>query len=224
MTETPSAETDDTVAELSPLPLSSDLLDSQPLVETQTTTVDNLETAEQETTEETDASENIRSSASDGRRYPVRERRQPQPYWTANVCLTDPLTLEEALGSPQHDDWKLALQEEVSSLSEQDVFDVVDRTPEMKTLPCKWVFKVKYDQDGNIQRFKARLVAKGFKQIAGIDFGETIAPVAKQSTLRLLWTLAAKRDWEVENIDIKTAFLNGDLDEEIYMDMPPGFN
>ena len=93
----------------------------------------------------------------------------------------------------------------------------------MKTLPCKWVFKVKYDQAGDIQRFKARLVAKGFKQIAGIDFGETFAPVAKQSTLRLLWTLAAKRDWEVENIDIKTAFLNGDLDEEIYMDMPPGF-
>ena len=88
MTETPSAETDDTVAELSPLPLSSDLLDSQPLVETQTTTVETLETAEQETTEETDASENIRSSASNGRRYPVRERRQPQPYWTANVCLT----------------------------------------------------------------------------------------------------------------------------------------
>ena len=93
----------------------------------------------------------------------------------------------------------------------------------MKTLPCKWVFKMKYDQDGNIQRFKARLVAKGFKQIAGIDFGETFAPVAKQSTLRLLWTLAAKRNWEVENIDIKTAFLNGDLDEEIYVDMPPGF-
>ena len=223
MTETPSAETDDTVAEPSPLPLSSDLLDSQPLVETQTTTVDNPETAEQETTEETDASENIRSSIAENRRYPLRERRQPQPYWTANVCLTDPLTLEEALGSPQHDDWKLALQEEVSSLSEQDVFDVVDRAPEMKTLPCKWIFKVKYDQDGNIQRFKARLVAKGFKQVAGIDFGETFAPVAKQSTLRLLWTLAAKRDWEVENIDIKTAFLNGDLDEEIYMDMPPGF-
>ena len=82
----------------------------------------------------------------------------------------------------------------MSSLSEKDVFDVVDRTPKMKTLPCKWVFKVKYDQDGNIQRFKARLVAKGFKEIAGIDFGETFALVAKQSTLRLLWTLAAKRD------------------------------
>ena len=68
-----------------------------------------------------------------------------------------------------------------------------------------------------MQRFKARLVAKGFKQVTGIDFNETFAPVAKQSTLRLLWTLAAKLDWEVENIDIKTAFLNGHLDEEIFM-------
>ena len=162
MAETPTAETDDTVAELSPLPASAELLDSEPLVETQSSTVEYLETARQETTEDSDDAENVRSSIVENRRYPLRERRQPQPYWTANVCLTDPLTLEEALGSPQHDDWKLALQEEVSSLSEQDVFDVVDRTPKMKTLPCKWVFKVKYDQDGNIQRFKARLVAKGF--------------------------------------------------------------
>eukprot|EP00963_Diacronema_lutheri_P005050 scaffold370_cov349-Pavlova_lutheri.AAC.35 len=204
VTQKATAESDDNIAERSPLPDSSELLDS-------------------ETDGNSDDSENVRSRTTEERRYPVRKRRPPQPYWTANVCLTDPLTLDEALGSPQHDDWKLALQEEVSSLSEQDVCDVVDRTSEMKTLPCKWVFKVKYDQDGNIQRFKARLVAKGFNQVAGIDFGETFASVAKQSTLRLLWSLAAKRDWEVENIDIKTAFLNGDLDEEIYMDMPPGF-
>ena len=147
----------------------------------------------------------------------MRDRRDPHPYWYANVCLTDPTTLEEAFSSDQHEDQKLALREEVNSLSQQNVFDVVDKAPGMKTLPCKWVFKVKYDQDGNVQRFKARLVAKGFKQVTGIDFNETFAPVAKQSTLRLLWTLAAKLDWEVENIDIKTAFLNGHLDEEIFM-------
>eukprot|EP00963_Diacronema_lutheri_P001208 scaffold78_cov513-Pavlova_lutheri.AAC.1 len=205
------------------MPTASETLETVSLGERQNSTIENVELPEHETTEGMEDLENISNTAAEERRYPLRERRPPPPYWTANACLTEPLTLDEALGSPQHDDWKLALQEEVSSLSEQDVFDVVDRTPEMKTLPCKWVFKVKYDQDGNIQRFKARLVAKGFKQVAGIDFGETFAPVAKQSTLRLLWTLAAKRDWEVENIDIKTAFLNGDLDEEIYMDMPPGF-
>ena len=121
MAETPTAVSDNTVSELSPLSVPSDLQDSEQLVERQTHSVDNLETAEQETTEDTDDAENVRSSIAENRRYPLRERRQPQPYWTANVCLTDPLTLEEALGSPQHDDWKLALQEEVSSLSEQDV-------------------------------------------------------------------------------------------------------
>ena len=168
MAESPTAETDDTVAELSSLPVSAEPLDPEPLVEIQNRTVDNLETAEHETENDTDDPENVRNLVTEGRRYPLRERRLPEPYWTANVCLTDPLTLAEALDSPQHDDWKLALQEEMSSLSEQDVFDVVDRTPEMKTLPCKWVFKVKYDQDGNIQRFKARLVAKGCKK-QGVD-------------------------------------------------------
>eukprot|EP00963_Diacronema_lutheri_P000532 scaffold30_cov329-Pavlova_lutheri.AAC.1 len=219
----PTASPDDTQEDITPMPTASETLEPVSLGERQNSTIENVELPEHETTEGTEDAENISNTAAEERRYPLRERRPPHPYWTANVCLTDPLTLDEALGSPQHDDWKLALQEEVSSLSEQDVFDVVDRTPLMKTLPCKWVFKVKYDQDGNIQRFKARLVAKGFKQVAGIDFGETFAPVAKQSTLRILWTLAAKRDWKVENIDIKTAFLNGDLDEEIYMDMPLGF-
>ena len=123
----------------------------------------------------------------------MRNRRVPQPYWYANVCLTDPTTLEEAFSSDQHEDWKLALHEEVNSLSQQNVFDVVDKAPGMKTLPCKWVFKVKYDQDGNVQRFKARLVAKGFKQVSGVDFNETFAHVAKQSTLRLLWTFVRSR-------------------------------
>ena len=118
----------------------------------------------------------------------------------------------------------LALHDEISSLQKHNVFDVVDRQPGIKSLPCKWVFKIKYDQHGNVQRFKARLVAKGFKQVTGIDFNETFAPVARQSTLRLLLTIAAVKNWEIQNVDIKTAFLNGDLEEDIYMDIPPGFD
>ena len=139
------------------------------------------------------------------------------------MCLEEPQKLQEALSSPQRDDWLLALQEEITSLQTNDVFDVVDYLPDVKPLPCKWVFKIKYDQSGNVQRFKARLVAKGFKQITGVDFNETFAPVSRQSTFRMLLTIAAAKDWEIENIDIKTAFLNGHLDEDIYMDMPPGF-
>ena len=99
----------------------------------------------------------------------------------------------------------------------------MQKSPDIHPLPCKWVFKIKYDKHGNLQRFKARLVAKGYKQISGIDFHETFSPVAKQSILRLLLTLAAAQDLEVQNIDIKTAFLNGDLEEEIFMEMPPGY-
>lgn len=156
-------------------------------------------------------------------RYPRRERRPPQEFWQVHACITEPLDVEEALSSPQKTDWKIALEEEIASLYQQDVFEIVDKHPNCKVLPSKWVFKIKYDQQGNIQRFKARLVAKGFKQIAGIDFNETFAPVARQSTLRMLLTLAAVKDWEVENIDIKTAFLNGILEEDIFMEMPPGF-
>eukprot|EP00963_Diacronema_lutheri_P012970 scaffold2152_cov336-Pavlova_lutheri.AAC.1 len=161
--EKPTASPDDTQEDITPMPTASETLEPVSLGERHNSTLENVELQEHETNEGMEDSENISNTAAEERRYPVRERRPPQPYWTANVCLTYPLTLDEALNSPQHDDWKLALQEEVSSLSEQDVFDVVDRTPKMKTLPCKWVFKVKYDQDGNIQRFKARLVDKGFK-------------------------------------------------------------
>ena len=157
------------------------------------------------------------------RRYPLRARHTPQPFWIANVVLEEPKSIQEALSSQQSEDWKLALDEEIRSLSEQNVFEVVQTTPDIQPLPCKWVFKIKYDQHGNLQRFKARLVAKGYKQISGIDFHETFSPVAKQSTLRLLLTLAASRNLEIRNIDIKTAFLNGNLDEEIFMEMPPGY-
>ena len=131
--------------------------------------------------------------------------------------------IQDALSCPQNDDWLLALQDEITSLQQNNVFEVVDKLPTIKSLPCKGVFKIKYDQLGNVQRYKARLVAKGFKQVNGVDYAETFAPVARHSTLRLLLTIAAAKNWEVENIDIKTAFLNGDLEEELYMDIPTGF-
>ena len=168
--------------------------------------------------------ESTEISETHDRRYPTRERKKPQNYWLANVCLAEPQSLRDALSGPQKEDWMLALHDEISSLQKHNVFDVVDRQPGIKSLPCKWVFKIKYDQHGNVQRFKARLVAKGFKQVTGIDFNETFAPVARQSTLRLLLTIAAVKNWEIQNVDIKTAFLNGDLEEDIYMDIPPGFD
>jgi hypothetical protein len=92
-----------------------------------------------------------------------------------------------------------------------------------KTVKCKWVFLTKRNTDGNPARYKARLVAKGYTQQAGIDYDDTFAPVARLDSLRFLLSLAATLDWEVHHIDIKTAFLNGILEEEIYMEQPEGF-
>ena len=93
----------------------------------------------------------------------------------------------------------------------------------VKAIGCKWVFKTKRDSLGNIERYKARLVAKGFTQKEGIDYTETFSPVSKKDSLRVILALVAHFDFELQQMDVKTAFLNGDLDEEVYMKQPEGF-
>ena len=92
-----------------------------------------------------------------------------------------------------------------------------------KPIGCKWVFRWKYNTDGSLQTFKARLVAKGFKQKEGIDYFDTYAPVARITSIRVLFTLASIYNLFVHQMDVKTTFLNGDLDEEVYMEQPEGF-
>ena len=92
-----------------------------------------------------------------------------------------------------------------------------------QSLGCKWVFRTKRDANGNVVRYKARLVAKGYSEVVGVDFNETFAPVAKVSTIRCILALGAKMDFEMHQMDMKTAFLNGNLEDDIYMDQPQGF-
>jgi hypothetical protein len=88
---------------------------------------------------------------------------------------------------------------------------------------CKWIYKPKFKSDGSIDKYKARLVAKGYSQIEGIDYVETFAPVAKLSTIRLLISLATKYHWKLDQLDVKSGFLNGELKEEVYLTQPKGF-
>ena len=106
---------------------------------------------------------------------------------------------------------------------ENNTWEVVKLPERKKAIGCKWIFRVKYDGEGKVDRFKGRLVAQGYSQKYGIDYEETFSPVACFSSIRTILAYAAERGMLVHQMDVITAFLNDDLKEEIYMELPPGF-
>nr|GEZ68935.1 zinc finger, CCHC-type [Tanacetum cinerariifolium] len=135
----------------------------------------------------------------------------------------DPITYNEAMQSQDSTFWKEAIDDEIGSIIENNTWVLSDLPPGCKPLGCKWIFKRKMKVDGTVDKFKAQLVIQGFRQKEGIDYFDTYAPVARITTIRLLLALAAIHNLVIHQMDVKTAFLNGDLEEEVYMKQPEGF-
>ncbi|WVZ61109.1 hypothetical protein U9M48_011031 [Paspalum notatum var. saurae] len=137
------------------------------------------------------------------------------------VAIDDePTTAEEA---KRFKEWRNAMLEEMASIEQNKTWSLVDLPAGQRAIGLKWVFKLKRDEHGNISKFKARLVAKGYVQRQGVDYEEVFAPVARMKSVRILLAVAAHRGWAVHHMDVKSAFLNGELAEEVYVVQPPGF-
>ena len=135
----------------------------------------------------------------------------------------EPSTFAEARKSPDRAKWEAAMKEEIKSLEKMGTWKVVPRPNDRKVVGSKWVYRNKMDGEGIIVRFEARVVARGYLQQPGLDFSETFAPVTRLESIRLLLGITAMKDWEIRQIDVKTAYLYGDLDEEIFMEPPEGY-
>lgn len=156
-----------------------------------------------------------------------RTRRKPDYYGTANMCVEDvtgeQISLDEAMSGPEKVQWKCAINEELKAFSDLDTWELVDRPNNGTVVKNKWVLKKKHSSDGDV-RYRARLVAKGFAQRKGIEFTETFSPVLRYSTLRLLFALTVQLNLKMNHLDVPTAFLNGFLDENVFIEIPECFS
>jgi hypothetical protein len=137
--------------------------------------------------------------------------------------MDDPASYKEAMMSGNLKKWFKAMEDELSSMNSNGVWDLVEISDGAKKVRCKWVYKTKYDSKGKVERFKVRLVAKGFTQREGIDYTEIFSSVSKNDLFRIVMALVAHYDLELHQINVKTVFLNGDLQENIYIVQPGGF-
>ncbi|KAG8472893.1 hypothetical protein CXB51_034862 [Gossypium anomalum] len=152
---------------------------------------------------------------------PIRGTRSlAEIYKRAHIALVEPTCFEEAV---KHEGWKQAMADEISMIEKNQTWKLVEKPANRKIIGVKWVYKAKQNADGSLNKLKARLVVKGFSQKYGLDYFETYAPVARLDTIRLIVGLAAHMQWNVYQLDVKSAFLNGILEEEIYVEQPEGF-
>ncbi|WVZ52324.1 LOW QUALITY PROTEIN: hypothetical protein U9M48_003396 [Paspalum notatum var. saurae] len=139
---------------------------------------------------------------------------------SVNVACFEPRDVSHALSDPN---WVNAMHEELENFERNHVWDLVEPPPNCRPIGTKWVFKNKQGEDGMVVRNKARLLAQGFCQKEGIDYEETFAPVARLEAIRILLAFAASKGFKLQQMDVKSAFLNGFIEEEVYVRQPPGF-
>lgn len=179
--------------------------------------------------EENQIQEELRDDVGHGLRQSARENKGKKPNFLDDYFVYssrenfEPKTYNQATKCPDADKWKSAMEDEIRSICKNKTWDLVDLPKNKKAIGCKWVYKLKLDENGRVSRYKARLVAQGFSQKYGEDYDEVFAPVARSATFRVLMSIAGVKGYCVRQFDIKTAFLYGDIEEEIYMKQPQGF-
>lgn len=159
------------------------------------------------------------------KRSGLRTNPKQTDFYQADLALSaiciEPTTFNEAMNSSDSDNWMAAVEDELKSLEENQTWDIVNKPNNCNVIGCKWVFKLKTPPNEQ-PKYKARLVAKGYAQAAGIDYTDTFSPVVRYDSVRCVLSIAAIEDMEIVQFDVKTAFLNGDLKETIYMQIPEG--
>jgi hypothetical protein len=166
----------------------------------------------------------------DGEKYGIpeettRQVKRPKPFSSYMALMCDllekePTCFEEAI---QKKEWADVMTDEYQSIIKNDVWEIVPKPKSKDVVSSKWLFKIKHVVDGSIEKYKARFVTRGFSQKEGIDYEETIAHVAKYTSIRTIIALAAKMKWKLHQMDVTTTFLNGVIEEEVYIEQPRGF-
>ena len=152
------------------------------------------------------------------------------PAWYVEEChvtsnltadnIADPSNVHEAVTREYSSEWKSAMESKYNSVLENNTWDLVPPPEKKNAIGSKWVYKVKRNADGSVERFRARLVAQGYSQSEGIDYEEVFAPVARYNSIRSLLAVGTVCDWEMHQMDVKTAFLQRQLEKEIYLKQP----
>ena len=132
----------------------------------------------------------------------------------------DPVTFQETV---KYSKWQKAMNEEIKSIEKNNTWELSDLPKGQKSICVKWVYKTKLNKDGGIDKYKAQLIAKGYSQEFDIDYKEVFAPVARLDTARLVLSMAVQNSWSIYQLDVKLAFLHGELQEEVYVEQPLGY-